>query len=49
MRPHAVPRSIREALVSWDRTLFDIPALIPNKPRPGVKYERLYDLGAALL
>ncbi|KAK9803511.1 hypothetical protein WJX73_000573, partial [Symbiochloris irregularis] len=40
-----VPRSIREALTSWDRTLFDVPMVIPNRPGPGVKFERMYDLG----
>ena len=40
-----VPRSVREALTSWDRTLFDVPIVVPNKPAPGVYYDRLYDLG----
>ena len=43
----AVPRAIREALVSWDRTLYDIPIIEPEKPAPGVLYERIYDLGAS--
>ena len=44
-----MPRAIREALVSWDRTLYDIPVIEPEKPAPGVLYERIYDLGAANL
>ena len=43
-----MPRAIREALVSWDRTLYDIPIIEPEKPGPGVLYERIYDLGACL-
>ena len=41
-----MPRAIREALVSWDRILYDVPVIEPDKPGPGVIYERIYDLGA---
>lgn len=40
----AVPRSIREALVSWDRQLYEVP-LMSEQPEPGTIYERVYDLG----
>ena len=37
----AVPRNIREALVSWDRTVYDLPMLAG---RDGW-YEKVYKLG----
>ena len=43
--PNAVPRCIREALTSWDRTLYDIPVVAADPPAPGQIYHRVYDLG----
>lgn len=42
---NAVPRCIREALVSWDRQHYDVDVVLSWKPGPGVRYERVYDLG----
>ena len=39
-----MPRSIREALTSWDRQLYDVP-LMSEQPGPGILYERVYNLG----
>ena len=41
-----MPRSIREALTSWDRMLYDIP-VITFPPGPGQYYKKQYDLGGA--
>lgn len=40
----AVPRSVREALVAWDRTLYDVP-VVAYPTQEGFIYEKVYDLG----
>ena len=43
----AVPRSVREALTSWDRNLYGLPkALTETKSRI---YEKIYHLGTDLV
>ena len=46
---HAVPRSVREALVSWDRQLFSDSDFLPKRDGPGLTYTKTFDLGEALL